>query len=50
MTEETTWIGGQLTSQAVPRTNIRGSSHSDAPEAIDSFVRVSGSTTGIISL
>lgn len=49
LTEETVWIGGQLTSQAVPPTNTRGSKNSAAPVHTAGSAKMSAIITGIIS-
>lgn len=45
LTEEFDWLGGQLTSQAVPRTSTPGSSSSAPPPATGNCVTAFATTT-----
>lgn len=50
LTEETDWIGGQVSQQAVPPTNMRGSKDSARPNPIASFAPGSEITAGTTRL
>ena len=50
LTEETDWLGGQLTAQAVLLTNTLGLNSSVAPAVTENFATLSAKSTATITL